>query len=162
MSTATGVSTEQRFWAKVRKTDTCWLWTGTVGPGGYGRFHSGKQVRVHRYAYRLLVGPIPRLRTLDHLCRVKLCVNPDHLEPVRRTENTRRMLVANYGFTVCRRCGDEILGCYTFCKACWADIPDDRKAAIKSALVPGTVAGRQASPAYLVALDAAFDEPEVR
>lgn len=82
---------EQRFWAKVRKTSTCWLWTGKLNQGGYGILKvQGKQTRAHRYAYELLVGPIPEGLTIDHKCRVRRCVWPAHLEPVTRTENVRR------------------------------------------------------------------------
>lgn len=47
-------------------------------------------VRAHRFAYELVKGPIPEGLTLDHLCNVPLCVNPDHLEPVTLSENIRR------------------------------------------------------------------------
>jgi hypothetical protein len=66
----------------------CWIWTGYVISSGYGQF--GKRTRAHRYVYELLVGPIPDGLILDHLCRVRRCVNPDHLEPVTMAENTRR------------------------------------------------------------------------
>lgn len=76
-------SPEKRFWARVQKTDSCWLWTGKLGPRGYATFSvGGKPVRVHRFAYELLVGPIPPGLTLDHLCRVRHCVSPAHLEAV--------------------------------------------------------------------------------
>ena len=76
-----------RFWAQVTPTGACWLWTGRQTPDGYGRF-SGQG--AHRVAYELLVGVIPEGMELDHLCRIPLCVNPDHLEPVDRAENIRR------------------------------------------------------------------------
>jgi hypothetical protein len=84
-------STAERFWAKVRKTDGCWLWQGSLR-SGYGRFRggAGPLVTAHRYAYRLLVGPIPEGLVLDHLCRNGACVNPAHLEPVTQRENLRR------------------------------------------------------------------------
>lgn len=74
------------FWSKVHKTDSCWVWTGTVHKG-YGRY-SGQG--AHRLAYELLVGPIADGLELDHLCGNTLCVNPQHLEPVTRMENMRR------------------------------------------------------------------------
>lgn len=80
-----------RFWAKVdrRGPDDCWEWRGSVW-NGYGQFRShGITVRAHRYAYELLVGPIPD-ETLDHLCRNRACVNAEHLEPVSAVENARR------------------------------------------------------------------------
>lgn len=65
----------------------CWLWRGHLTRGGYGQFES----RVaHRAAYELFVGPIPDGLQLDHLCRVRNCVNPTHLEPVTAQENTLR------------------------------------------------------------------------
>jgi hypothetical protein len=85
----------RRFWAKVNRTDGCWLWTAgttTRVPGhGYGRYlNEGKEVLAHRFAYEVAHGPIPDGLVLDHLCRVGLCVRPDHLEPVTIAENTRR------------------------------------------------------------------------
>ena len=82
---------EERFWAKVKKTDTCWLWTAYRSRGGYGQFRlNGKTVKAHRFAYELLIGPISEDLTLDHLCRVRSCVYPAHLEPVTRGENVLR------------------------------------------------------------------------
>jgi hypothetical protein len=80
-----------RFWENVEPTGFCWLWTGNVNDAGYGRFGAGGKIhRAHRFAYELLVGPIPEGCTLDHLCRMTLCVNPDHLDPVGHVENTLR------------------------------------------------------------------------
>lgn len=74
-----------------KQADGCWLWTGTVLGSGYGQFRVGMgHVRAHRFAYELLVGPIPEALTLDHLCRVTSCVNPLHLEPVTASENIKR------------------------------------------------------------------------
>lgn len=77
----------------------CWLWTGTVTNSGYGSItiqtDDGPKSRlVHRVAYEHLVGPIPAGLTLDHLCRVRECFNPHHLEPVTRRENTLRSPIA--------------------------------------------------------------------
>jgi hypothetical protein len=85
----------ERFMEKVRKTDSCWLWAGHETADGYGKFswNRGYQVitrHVHRVAYELFVGPIPKGLTIDHLCRNKLCVNPDHLEAVTNRENILR------------------------------------------------------------------------
>lgn len=83
-----------RFWAKVNKTDTCWLWTGSVNARGYGRVRRGpapgKVIPAHRYAYMAVVGPIPPGLVIDHLCRVKRCVNPTHLEAVPDRVNVAR------------------------------------------------------------------------
>jgi len=82
---------EERFWPKVDKTDDCWLWTAAI-QNGYGVFmlSSRKQIKAHRWSYQQMVGPIPDGLTLDHLCRVRHCVNPAHLEPVTMGENNRR------------------------------------------------------------------------
>lgn len=90
-----------RFWQKVDKTETCWLWTAAIATG-YGRFYlDGHLVPAHRFAYELLVGPIPAGLDLDHLCRVRNCVNPAHLEPVTRQENLARTPTANIAKTHC-------------------------------------------------------------
>jgi hypothetical protein len=69
----------------------CWLWNGYVDQGGYGCVRRGPKVaKVHRAVYEELVGPIPPGLELDHLCRVRHCYNPDHLEPVTHAENVRR------------------------------------------------------------------------
>ncbi len=74
--------------------DDCWQWTGGRS-GRYGEFwFDNRNSTAHRYAYATLVGPIPAGLDLDHLCRNTLCVNPAHLEPVTRSENTRRMRAA--------------------------------------------------------------------
>lgn len=65
----------------------CWEWTGARRPDGYGVLNG---VRAHRLVYEAKVGPIPEGLDLDHLCRVRHCVNPDHLEPVTRRVNTLR------------------------------------------------------------------------
>lgn len=76
---------------KFTVSDGCWEWIGARGGHGYGNFGvGGRTVRPHRYVYELLVGPIPAGFELDHLCRNRLCVRPDHLEPVTRRENTLR------------------------------------------------------------------------
>ena len=84
----------QRFGENISldPSDGCWLWTGYISPtNGYGYFWDGeRQVRVHRFAYRALVGEIPGTLCLDHLCCVKHCVNPNHLEAVTVRENTLR------------------------------------------------------------------------
>ena len=80
-----------RFWGRVNKTSTCWLWTGPTDQDGYGLVSiQNKSRRVHRLAYEMLVGPIPEGLTLDHLCRTPSCVNPAHLEPVTSRVNTLR------------------------------------------------------------------------
>lgn len=80
----------ERFWKKVDKTASCWLWTASLAKG-YGQFHMNGALRMaHRVAYEALIGPIAVGLDLDHLCRVPRCVNPDHLEPVTHRENVLR------------------------------------------------------------------------
>lgn len=84
-----------RFWAKVDTSGGCWLWEAATQNRGYGQFSVGtrltqKQLLAHRVSYELLVAPIPDGLTIDHLCLVKRCVNPEHMEVVTRAENTRR------------------------------------------------------------------------
>ena len=68
----------------------CWIWIGAGGSGGYGRVNHPISTLAHRVVYTLLVGPIGEGLTIDHLCRVRECVNPAHMEPVTNAENTRR------------------------------------------------------------------------
>lgn len=80
-----------RFEAKINRSGDCWLWTGAVQSSGYGSFgHGGRTYLAHRVSYELHVGPIADGLTIDHLCRQRLCVRPDHLEPVALAENVRR------------------------------------------------------------------------
>lgn len=124
-----------RFWAKTRFADPpddvahlgqCMIWTGATQRGGYGKFGLGRQdgtVIAHRFAWFLIHGSYPDLQ-LDHLCRVRECVNPAHLEPVTPGENVRR---AAARVTHCPK-GHEYTLENTYitavgsrkCRACWA------------------------------------------
>ena len=88
-----------RFLAKVEPEPNsgCWLWSGSVTKNGYGRFGiSRRDVRwAHRVAYEHWHGPIPDGLQIDHLCRVRSCVNPEHLEAV----TCRTNLLRGIGFT---------------------------------------------------------------
>lgn len=86
-----------RFLPKVQHLDNgCWQWTAALSTEGYARFtdltSDGRYTCVygHRWAYTHFVGPIPDGLELDHLCRNRGCVNPEHLEPVTRSVNLRR------------------------------------------------------------------------
>lgn len=97
-------SFKRRFWEKVNKSGPvpdcnpslgrCWVWTGYTAPrtgyGQYGGNQTGSSRLVHRIAYELCVAPVPEGKWLDHLCKVRNCVNPAHLEPVTPRENIRR------------------------------------------------------------------------
>lgn len=90
-----GVTLEERLEGRIDKRDDgCWIWTGCIKDNGYGAVaHGGSKFHVHRVMYELHVGPIPAGFDLDHLCRVRSCCNPAHLEPVTRSENIRRGLL---------------------------------------------------------------------
>lgn len=98
-----------RFWVKLDKhgPNGCWLWHAALSTTGYGKYsHEGVVSQAHRVAYEDAKGPIPAGLDLDHLCRVRACVNPDHLEPVTRRVNTLRgetVAAANAVKTHCLR-----------------------------------------------------------
>ena len=83
---------DERLWESVDACGVCWEWNGSKQAGGYGQISRGhtETLLVHRLSWEILVGPIPDGLQLDHLCRNKTCVNPDHLEPVTFQENLRR------------------------------------------------------------------------
>lgn len=85
------LSFSDKFWSKVRKTKSCWLWIGGKASGGYGKFRMGKKTCLaHRISYEISNGKVLNSFTLDHLCRNRICVNPIHLEPVTAKENILR------------------------------------------------------------------------
>lgn len=89
------VTVIDRLWEKTQITDGCWEWTGRIAHNGYGRIWVERSTKpAHRVAYEHLIGPVPDGLELDHLCRNKRCVNPDHLEPVTHAENCRRADIA--------------------------------------------------------------------
>lgn len=67
----------------------CWIWGGVPTWDGYGRFGKGDD-RAHRRAYELAIGPIPAGLVIDHLCEVRMCVNPAHLKATTQRENVLR------------------------------------------------------------------------
>lgn len=112
----------ERFMLKVDKQQSCWIYTGQTD-NGYGRFwHMGKNFLAHRWIYEQMISPIPPKMQIDHLCRNRSCVNPEHLEIVSNNEQQRRRSMAQthckhgHGFTKentylyknkrnCRECG---------------------------------------------------------
>ena len=69
----------------------CWIWQGRKTPNGYAVIYvAGRNLVAHRWAYQVLVAPVPDLLQMDHLCRTPACVNPSHLEPVTQRENILR------------------------------------------------------------------------
>jgi hypothetical protein len=94
------VPLEDRFLARVEKTDTCWLWTGGQVEGGYGCVSvNGKTQRSHRVAYELWVAPLASHSVVHHTCSVRLCVNPAHLQAVTAQENVAEMLERQHYLT---------------------------------------------------------------
>ncbi len=99
-----------RFWAKVDKTGECWLWTAGCFKRGYGSFRlNGKMERAHSLSFRLARGDVPKGLVLDHLCRNKRCVRPEHLDPVTQLVNVRRGLVKGQEWSRGELCGTSKL-----------------------------------------------------
>lgn len=88
-------ATAKRFWAKVKKTDTCWIWTGAKTAKGYGTFQSGGRVQ---YAHRMAIaetGIDPSGRTVDHVCHNRSCVRGEHLRLVTSKQNSENLAGAH-------------------------------------------------------------------
>jgi len=75
------IPVEIRFWSKVNRTQTCWLWTGRLDVDGYGNFtvRKGQTEKAHRVAFKLKKGPVPVGLLVLHRCDVPACVRPKHL-----------------------------------------------------------------------------------
>jgi hypothetical protein len=126
------VATERLLTKILLRPDSgCWEWQAFRDQDGYGTFWlNGENRRAHRASYELFVGPIPDAATLDHLCRNRSCVNPEHLEPVSIGENLMRSPVApasvNASKTHCARAGHPLSGANLYicprgkreCRAC--------------------------------------------
>ena len=93
--------------------DGCWLWTASVDAAGYARIGIGnnKYRRAHRAYYELVKNTVPQGLVLDHLCKQRSCVNPDHLEAVTQKENVRRGKLVKH---ICKH-GNPMNGCLHEC-----------------------------------------------
>lgn len=101
-----------RFWKKVNKTDTCWLWTSAVNNMGYAAFGKGRTcLLAHRVSLHFAGVEIPAGMVVDHLCKVPLCVNPAHLrittQRINSTENSNAPHAINSRKTHCAPHGHE-------------------------------------------------------
>lgn len=81
-------SPEDRFWLYAKKTESCWIWTGNFYSNGYSRISVKRVDKLgHRWAYEHFIGPIPDGMQVDHICRVRACVRPDHLRLATNKQN---------------------------------------------------------------------------
>lgn len=84
------------FWDKVEKTDSCWIWTASSTPKGYGAFRVNGRLRpAHRHAWELANGTIPDGLVVDHTCYVRRCVNVAHMRLVTAGQNNQNRAGAN-------------------------------------------------------------------
>src|SRR5690242_1534338 len=131
-----------RFIEKIRiePYTGCWLWQAFVNPStGYGLFRMPGTIGAHRAAWLLLRGPIPDDFHIDHRCRVKTCVNPEHLEPVTPRMNTdrgsksRRMYCVGAGHPMTPdNTGNRTDG-QRYCKTCHREKARAKRAAQRTA-----------------------------
>lgn len=136
-----------RFWEKVDKSGDCWLWGGKLNDGGYGQWSReiNGTLFVHRIAYEMIIGPIPKGLVIDHLCRVRNCVNPAHMEPVTSAVNILRgegACAVHARKTHCKR-GHEFTtentyiftnGKYRMCKVCRRMLYHEQRQSARSAV----------------------------
>ena len=99
---------EERFWSRVSKTETCWIWTGSKSKSGYGLLNreSGSNM-AHRISYELANGPIPEKSLVCHKCDNPPCVNPTHLFTGTHKDNSQDMMSKHR----VGRIGNHILDC---------------------------------------------------
>ncbi len=120
-------SPSARVLDRTKKTAKCWLYQGPLDRDGYGIVSAPSSkakrgwgsTRVHRAVYEALVGPIPEGLTLDHKCKVRHCVRPDHLEPCTAGENVMRggSLQAQYAARAHCKSGHPFSGQNVFIRA---------------------------------------------
>jgi hypothetical protein len=122
-----------QFWARVDKRGDCWIFDTVSRAEGYGSFSlKSKQIGAHRFAYIITHGSIPKGAHIDHLCRVRACVNPDHLQAVSQKLNMARGQGASAQNALKARCkrghvfdeANTLLtgeGLYRRCRACKRD-----------------------------------------
>lgn len=140
MSARSLLSFEERLARHVEVTASCWLWTGATKGNGYGNVRVQKVSKnAHRWVYEELIGPVSDGLQLDHLCRVRRCVNPDHLEPVaplvnaaRGEKAVKRWCVNGHDLSdpaVCRITPEGRRAC----RPCRAKMEADRRARLRGA-----------------------------
>jgi len=139
-------SPASRFAAKyVVQPNGCWEWVAARNNGGYGKFTISRTgwMLAHRWSYLHYVGPVPDGLQLDHLCRNRACVRPDHLEAVTAQVNLLRgktVAASNAAKTHCPR-GHELAGANLYrrsdgrreCRACIALLTAARAARLVAA-----------------------------
>ncbi|QIV87529.1 HNH endonuclease signature motif containing protein [Glutamicibacter mishrai] len=95
-----GKSFQDRFWAKIQRTETCWDWTGAINSRGYGVIKKNDNLLLaHRYSYQEHKGKIPTGISIDHVCHNKRCVNPSHLRLATDKQNNENRSGANRNST---------------------------------------------------------------
>lgn len=108
-----------RFWSKVHKTNTCWLWTGSKSDKGYGKLYSGgpdgTTVRANRVSWELHFGPIPKGKHVLHECDNPSCVRPSHLflgshlqNMQDRDKKNRRIAIKGENHVMAKLCDEDI------------------------------------------------------
>lgn len=129
-------SRESRFASYIRKEPApegivgeCWIWTKRIVDGYGGIWDSGRDRLAHIVSYEHFVGPVPEGKELDHLCRRRACINPEHLEPVSHKENVLRGQAPTIVAHITKRCmnglhkleGDNVIHTsdgFVTCRAC--------------------------------------------
>lgn len=120
---------KERLLASIDTTTGCWLWTKSIRPDGYVEIRIGsrrdgtrKSIKLHRIAYEVFIGPIPLGFEIDHLCGVRHCINPSHLEAVTPRVNTLRSTnpsAINARKQVCPKCNGDYRK-YSYARRCLA------------------------------------------